>query len=157
MGRGPKPLWGIPRSFYGQIEYLRALSDTKKQFLYISPGENFLLQIRKAFFKVKTEYIHICSSSVSRFYGVMVSTLDSESSDPSSNLGRTWLFFCRNAHCTHNLFFVYDNFMQWILLSCILFSRGQDFQDSDVNHPIVTDKDPHKDPLKFQLNWWPWS
>jgi hypothetical protein len=24
-----------------------------------------------------------------RFYGVMVSTLDSESSDPSSNLGRT--------------------------------------------------------------------
>ena len=25
----------------------------------------------------------------SRFYGVMVSTLDSESSDPSSNLGRT--------------------------------------------------------------------
>src|SRR4029434_1094216 len=28
----------------------------------------------------------------SRFYGVMVSTLDSESSDPSSNLGRTWDF-----------------------------------------------------------------
>ena len=28
-----------------------------------------------------------------RFYGVMVSTLDSESSDPSSNLGRTYLFF----------------------------------------------------------------
>src|SRR4029434_4817480 len=27
-----------------------------------------------------------------RFYGVMVSTLDSESSDPSSNLGRTWDF-----------------------------------------------------------------
>ena len=32
-----------------------------------------------------------------RFYGVMVSTLDSESSDPSSNLGRTFfllLFVC---------------------------------------------------------------
>ena len=39
----------------------------------------------------------------SRFYGVMVSTLDFESSDPSSNLGRTlsfgylarkvWVFF----------------------------------------------------------------
>ena len=28
----------------------------------------------------------------SRFYGVMVSTLDSESSDPSSNLGRTFFF-----------------------------------------------------------------
>jgi hypothetical protein len=28
-----------------------------------------------------------------RFYGVMVSTLDSESSDPSSNLGRTFLLF----------------------------------------------------------------
>jgi predicted secreted protein len=27
-----------------------------------------------------------------RFYGVMVSTLDSESSDPSSNLGRTCIF-----------------------------------------------------------------
>ena len=26
-----------------------------------------------------------------RFYGVMVSTQDSESCDPSSNLGRTWL------------------------------------------------------------------
>ena len=26
------------------------------------------------------------------FYGVMVSTLDFESSDPSSNLGRTWTF-----------------------------------------------------------------
>ena len=28
-----------------------------------------------------------------RFYGVMVSTLDFESSDPSSNLGRTYLFY----------------------------------------------------------------
>ena len=28
-----------------------------------------------------------------RFYGVMVSTQDSESCDPSSNLGRTWMFF----------------------------------------------------------------
>ena len=27
-----------------------------------------------------------------RFYGVMVSTLDSESSDPSSNLGGTYYF-----------------------------------------------------------------
>ena len=29
-----------------------------------------------------------------RFYGVTVSTQDSESCDPSSNLGRTWLFKC---------------------------------------------------------------
>ena len=31
-----------------------------------------------------------------RFYGVMVSTQDSESCDPSSNLGRTYdvFFFC---------------------------------------------------------------
>jgi hypothetical protein len=28
-----------------------------------------------------------------RFYGVMVSTLDFESSDPSSNLGRTYHFY----------------------------------------------------------------
>ena len=27
------------------------------------------------------------------FHGVMVSTLDSESSDPSSNLGGTWTFY----------------------------------------------------------------
>ncbi len=27
-----------------------------------------------------------------RFYGVMVSTLDSESSNPSSNLGRTYFY-----------------------------------------------------------------
>ncbi len=30
--------------------------------------------------------------STRRSYGVMVSTLDSESSDPSSNLGRTYIF-----------------------------------------------------------------
>ena len=30
----------------------------------------------------------------SRFYGVMVSTLDFESSDPSSNLGRTFMAIC---------------------------------------------------------------
>ena len=33
------------------------------------------------------------SANKSRFYGVMVSTLDFESSDPSSNLGRTYLFY----------------------------------------------------------------
>ena len=29
-------------------------------------------------------------------YGVMVSTLDFESKDPSSNLGRTWVFISNN-------------------------------------------------------------
>ena len=38
-----------------------------------------------------------------RFYGVTVSTLDSESSDPSSNLGRT--FFWYNASCRNYIFF----------------------------------------------------
>ena len=33
------------------------------------------------------------SANKLRFYGVMVSTLDFESSDPSSNLGRTYLFY----------------------------------------------------------------
>ena len=33
------------------------------------------------------------SANKSRFYGVMVSTLDFESSDPSSSLGRTFCFF----------------------------------------------------------------
>ena len=37
-----------------------------------------------------------------RFYGVMVSTLDFESSDPSSNLGRTSTFFVNFA--TFNFF-----------------------------------------------------
>ena len=32
-------------------------------------------------------------SAISRFHGVMVSTLDSESSDPSSNLGGTLFFY----------------------------------------------------------------
>ena len=32
------------------------------------------------------------SANKSRFYGVMVSTLDFESSDPSSNLGRSIIF-----------------------------------------------------------------
>ena len=31
-------------------------------------------------------------NKTARSYGVMVSTLDSESSDPSSNLGRTYIF-----------------------------------------------------------------
>ena len=35
----------------------------------------------------------------SRFYGVMVSTLDFESSDPSSNLGRTSIFLNSSYQC----------------------------------------------------------
>ena len=38
-------------------------------------------------------YAHEKMLSSQRFYGVMVSTLDSESSDPSSNLGRTYFFY----------------------------------------------------------------
>ena len=38
--------------------------------------------------------IYICRIHLKqRFYGVMVSTSDSESGDPSSNLGRTFVFF----------------------------------------------------------------
>ena len=40
----------------------------------------------------------ICAFNVyllDRFYGVMVSTLDFESVDPSSNLGRTYIFYQR--------------------------------------------------------------
>ena len=33
-----------------------------------------------------------------RFYDVMVSTLDFESSDPSPNLGRTWPVFSKYRH-----------------------------------------------------------
>ena len=64
-----------------------------------------------------------------RFYGVMVSTLDFESSDPSSNLGRTWLqltpwrngsasdsrsegcvFESRRGHTVFSLFFALQQF-----------------------------------------------
>ena len=41
-------------------------------------------------------YIYTCASYIyllDRFYGVMVSMLDFESSDPSSNFSRT--YFCR--------------------------------------------------------------
>ena len=53
-----------------------------------------------------------------RFYGVMVSTLDFESSDPSSNLGRTYSFFCclfksKKLKCT----FV---FVLFLLVFCIV-------------------------------------
>ena len=37
--------------------------------------------------------IEMAQSKQLRFYGVMVSTQDSESCDPSSNLGRTWHLF----------------------------------------------------------------
>ena len=37
--------------------------------------------------------LYIITFCMCRFNGVMVSTLDFESSDPSSNLGRTWIFF----------------------------------------------------------------
>ena len=37
------------------------------------------------------------------FYGVMVSTLDFESSDPNLNLGRTWHFDEENKITTKNL------------------------------------------------------
>ena len=43
-----------------------------------------------AFLLVDKNYMH---TTQHRFYGVMVSTQDSESCDPSSNLGRT-LNFC---------------------------------------------------------------
>ena len=38
---------------------------------------------------IQRENAHEFKVVCTRFYGVMVSTLDSESSDPSSNLGRT--------------------------------------------------------------------
>ena len=46
------------------------------------------------------EYFRFCAAlerpkRVDWFCGVMVSTLDSESSDPSSNLGRTWKSFVK--------------------------------------------------------------
>ena len=43
------------------------------------------------------------SANKSRFYGVMVSTLDFESSDPSSNLGRSLHFFQFSLSLTINL------------------------------------------------------
>ena len=41
----------------------------------------------------KSQMLRVTLLAIYRFYGVMVSTQDSESCDPSSNLGRTWWNF----------------------------------------------------------------
>ena len=43
----------------------------------------------KYFLSIVSTHVH----KSERFYGVMVSTQDSESCDPSSNLGRTYFFY----------------------------------------------------------------
>ena len=64
-----------------------ALCDVKS-IDFLVTGAN-LLRLWPNRWKVYSEYTAI----VSGFHGVMVSTLDSESSDPSSNLGGTSKFF----------------------------------------------------------------
>ena len=74
-----------------------------------------------------------------RSYGVMVSTLDSESSDPSSNLGRTWYFL----FVMGQLAFSKHNFV-WLLLGCrsTVYSR-----DSSVGRALDwRSKGPRFDP-----------
>ena len=44
---------------------------------------------------------------LSRFYGVMVSTLDSESSDPSSSLGRTFFLYVMKTYLKYYPSYIY--------------------------------------------------
>ena len=55
---------------------------------FSTKNENFNIH------KIKFYDIFVCTRS----YGVMVSTQDSESCDPSSNLGRTWPNFSNKYH-----------------------------------------------------------
>ena len=55
------------------------------------------------------------------FYGVMVSTLDFESSDPSSNLGRTYSFFCCLFKNKTNCTFVFVLFVFCIVIPVRLY------------------------------------
>ena len=50
------------------------------------------------------------------FYGVMVSTLDSESSDPSSNLGRTYDSFSTPEHAKFTLTILDDEKQEKVLV-----------------------------------------
>ena len=51
------------------------------------------------------------------FYGVMVSTLDFESSDPSSNLGRTFVAVSRNDVVAAACMYQYERPLDWTSLS----------------------------------------
>jgi hypothetical protein len=54
------------------------------------PGRNQYIRFFFFFFFIQNNFFYPLEfRSATRSYGVMVSTLDSESSDPSSNLGRT--------------------------------------------------------------------
>ena len=56
------------------------------------------------------------------FYGVMVSTLDSESNNPSSNLGKTWCFFS-----SLSLLF-FSNLVQNKIISTVCYNRIENSQ-----------------------------
>ena len=60
----------------------------------ISEEPNFILicnetNILKSFKSLQLAQFYLFNNNAVRFYGVMVSTQDSESCDPSSSLGRT--------------------------------------------------------------------
>ena len=62
-----------------------------------------------------------------RFHGVMVSTLDSESSDPSSNLGGTWAFFIDHSNlklCFRQQFTIFGQFLRISRIFIYILSQG---------------------------------
>jgi hypothetical protein len=67
-------------------------------------------ELLSSFWILDNNYWRIeCVSTRMRFYGVAVSTLDFESSDPSSNLGRT-------CHKIFVFFRSFEHFLQYFLL-----------------------------------------
>ena len=75
----------------------------------------------------KFEY-YICSHSYKkRSHGVMVSTLDFESSDPSSNLGGTYIFF--KTFLSSHAFLQFSVLQKcfFLLLHCAAYSKYPHF------------------------------
>ena len=73
--------------------------------------------------KFNKPYLH--PPHINRFHGVMVSTQDSESCNPSSNLGGTYNF----SKSQNRIFFIFPQLDQWVrqynkLLSSFLFSEA---------------------------------
>lgn len=75
--------------FYLRLKYSVINDILLLLYLHVIEHNHVILIIAYLTYKLETI---IVSSLIHRFHGVMVSTSDSESSDPSSKLGRTLYF-----------------------------------------------------------------
>ena len=70
-----------------ELHCLYCLAATLLQRSHVAYPKDHALNVVKTLDAVRSKRLHVQRA---RFHGVMVSTLDSESSDPSSNLGGTF-------------------------------------------------------------------